>query len=244
MSKHQWLVRPSQVGALMTQGRKKDEMWGETALGVIQEAVLFHKYGIEQQEIINPKMEKGICNEAQNIDLAAEVLGWLDVNSKADKVRITNDFIIGEPDINTSILADIKSSWSANTFPWFKNPENKSYYFQLQCYMWLTGKEEAELVYVLSNHPQHIISSEIKKMTYYYIDRPFLFPEANSIEELWAYAEEKAEEAVMREAIIDHIPKEKRVKRFVIKRDDKVIEDIKERILEARKMFDELIETI
>jgi len=81
-------------------------------------------------------------------------------------------------------------------------------------------------------------------MTYYYIDRPFLFPDANSIEELWAYAEEKAEQIVMKEAIIDHIPKEKRVKRFVIKRDDIVIEEIKERILEARKMFDELIKTI
>jgi len=241
---HEWLVRPSQVGALMTQGRKKDEVWGQTAMDVIHEAVLFHKYAIEPQEIINAKLEKGVLNEAKNIDLAAQVLGWFDVNSNAPKIRLVNEFIIGEPDVNTSILADIKSSWSANTFPWFENPNNKDYFYQMQCYLWLTGKQQAELVYVLSNHPPHIIASETKRLTYYYADRPFLFSEANSIEDLWTMAEQKAEAIVMKEAIIDHIPIEKRVKRFVIERDEEAIEAIKNRIIEARKKFDELIKTV
>ena len=244
MNKHVWLVRPSQMGALFTQGRRKDELWGETALGVIQEAVLFHKYGIENAEIINPKIEKGVINEKENIKLAANVLGWFDVTGDEPKIRLVNDYMIGEPDVNTSILADIKTSWSANTFPWFKDPKNKDYYWQLQSYMWLTGKKQAELVYVLSNHPPHIISSEIKRLTYYYTDRPFLFPDANSIEELWSMAEQKAEAVVNIEAKVDHIPLNKRVKRFIIERDEEAIKSIKERIQEARKIFDELIKTI
>lgn len=241
---HVWLVRPSQMGALMTQGRKKEELWGETALGVIQEAVLLHKYGVEPTEVYNAKMEKGTLNEAQNIDLAAEVLGWFDVDSKAEKQKFVNDFIIGEPDVNTSILADIKSSWSANTFPWFKDPRNKDYFWQMQCYMWLTGKQQAELVYVLSNHPAHIIAAEVKRLTYYFADRPFLFPDAQSIDDLWAMAESKAEAVVMLEANVDHIPKEKRVKRFVIERDEDSILAIQERVREAREIFDKLYSEI
>jgi hypothetical protein len=243
-TKHQWLVRPSSVGDLMTGGRKKDELWGETALTVIQEAALFHKYGIEPGEIINAKIEKGNINERQNIEMASRVLGWIDVDPDAPKIRLVNDFIIGEPDVNSSILADIKTSWSANTFPWFKNPQNKSYFFQMQCYMWLTGKQQAELVYCLSNHPPHIIAAEVKRLTYYYADRPFLFQDANSIDELWTLAERKAESVVMKEAIVDHIPEERRVKRFIIERDEEAIQSIQERITQARELFDKYMNEI
>lgn len=241
---HCWLIRPSEMGSLMTSGKKKDEIFGQVALGVIREAVLFHKYGIEPNEIVNPKIEKGILNEAKNIELASKVLGWFDVDPNAPKIRLVNEFMIGEPDVNSSILADIKSSWSANTFPWFENPNNKDYYFQMQSYMWLTGKSEAELVYVLSNHPAHIISAEVKRLTYYYADRPFLFPDASSIDELWSMAEQKAEFMVNKEANYDHIPDERKVKRFIIKRDDQVIDSMKDRIIEARKIFDQLMTEI
>jgi hypothetical protein len=244
MSKHQWLVRPSSMGNLMSKGRNGND-FGETAMKVIHEAVLLHKYGIETDHKPTPSMEKGIFNEAPNIDIAARVLGWLDVNSSQEKIRIANDFFIGEPDINTSILADIKSSWSAATFPFFENPKSKQYECQLNAYMDLTGKQEAELVYVLSNHPQHIIGSEIRRLTYYYADRPHLFQfQDGTIEELWSLAEEKATEVVMKEGVYDHIPEEKRVKRFIIKRDNELIDKMHDRVEQARNIFDQLIETI
>lgn len=230
------------MGNLMSKGRNGNS-FGETAKKVIHEAVLLHKYGIETEVKPSPQMEKGIVNEKANIDLAAKVLGWLDVNSNTPKIRLFNDHFVGEPDINTSILADIKSSWSAQTFPFFEEPNNKSYLYQLNAYMDLTGKEEAELVYVLSNHPEYIIASEIKKLTYYYADRPHLF-EADSIDELWSLAEEKATEIIHKEACYDHIPDEKKVRRFIIKRDNQIIDDMHTRIQEARILFDELIETI
>lgn len=242
--KHQWLVRPSQMGALMSKGRTKDKAFGDTAMKVIQEAVLLHKYNVEAPEINTKEMDKGTFNESKNIEIASQVLGWQNVDANAPKIRKVNNWFIGEPDVNTdTLLADIKSSWSAQTFPFFKDPDNKTYYAQLQAYMDLTGKQEAELVYVLSSHPEHIIASEVKRLTYYYADRPHLF-KVDGIEELWTMAEEKATEQVNKESNVDRIPVSKRVKRFIIKRDDDFINQMHERVEEARKIFDELIETI
>lgn len=240
--KHSWLVRPSEMGDLMTQGRKKKEVWGDTAMKIIQKYVLFHKFGIEEPVVMTKQMDKGIYNEAKNMELAARIYGWVDVDTKQPKKRLVNDFFIGEPDHNGINLVDIKSSFSAETFPWFGNPDNKAYEYQLQAYMDLTGHQEAELVYVLSSHPEHLIRSEIKRLTYYFVDRPHEFNFMTSIDDLWTYAEEKATEIVMREAIVDHIPEEKRVRKFTIKRNNELIERMHERVIGARNIFDNLIE--
>ena len=65
-----------------------------------------------------------------------------------------------------------------------------------------------------------------------------------SIDHLWAVAEEKATEIVMREAKVSHIPEEKRVRRFIIKRDNEIINQMHQRVIDARNIFDELIEII
>jgi hypothetical protein len=245
MNQHEWLVRPSQLGQLMTKGRSKNKIFGETAMKIIQEAVLLEKYNIQPNDIYNSKLDKGVFNEKQNIALAKKVLNWQDVNPEAPQEKRVNSFFIGKPDINTrTLLADIKSSWNAQTFPWFDDPKNKIYYAQLQAYMDLTGKKQAELVYVLSNHPEHIVASEIKKLTYYFVDRPHLFIEANGIDDMWALAEEKATNIINKEAYYNHIPDNKKVRRFVIKRDDDFIKEAHERVLEARKIYDELIKII
>ena len=244
MKKHKWLIRPSQMGKLMTSGRGKDKIFGDTALKVIEEAVILHKFGVEPEQIEDKKMDKGTFNEPQNINLASKVLKWKGVSSDAEKIRLANDYFIGEPDINTpDLLADIKSSWNTKTFPWFKDPNNKDYRIQLHCYMDLTGKTEAELVYCLSNHPDHIFQAEVKRMTYYYAERPHLFPEADGIDELWTLAEEKAENKIYREGNFDQIDDKHKVKRFIIKKDDTLMDQIHERVIQARELFDELYKT-
>ncbi len=242
--KHSWLIRPSEMGDLMTQGRKKEQIWGDTAMKIIQKNVLFHKFGIEEPVVMTKQMDKGIYNEAKNMELAARTYGWIDVDTKQPKKRLVNDFFIGEPDHNGINLVDIKSSFSVDTFPWFGNPDNKDYEYQLQAYMDLTGHQEAELVYVLSSHPEYLIRSEIKRLTYYFVDRPHEFNFMTSIEDLWTYAEEKATEIVMREAMVDHIPEEKRVRKFTIKRNNELIERMHERVIAARNIFDNLMEQL
>lgn len=250
--KHEFLVRPSQLGNLMSKGRTKDKLFGDTAMKVIQDAVLLEKYNIEPEEIFRKEMDKGNFNEVQNIELAKKVLDWHDVDANADKKTRVNDYFIGTPDVNTkTLLADIKTSWGASSFPWFitadtkeeQLKEFKNYYYQLQAYLDLTGKDQAELVFVLSNHPEHIIASEVKRLTYYFADRPHLF-KIGGIEDLWTLAEEKATKEVNKQAYVDHIPEKNRVKRYIIKKDADVLKEVYERIDKAREIYDELIKTI
>ena len=107
---HKWLIRPSQMGKLMSSTRAKDQIFGDTALKIIKQNAYLHKYGIEPEIVSNYKMEKGIFNESINIDLASEVLKWKGVKGSDPKIRKSNDYFIGEPDVNTpDLLADIKS---------------------------------------------------------------------------------------------------------------------------------------
>jgi hypothetical protein len=164
--------------------------------------------------------------------MANEQFQWgIDVD--APKQRLVNSWVIGEPDLNQgSILADIKNSWSADTFPFFDTEiKNKSYIYQLQTYMWLSGQEEAHLVYTLTNAGENLIANEVQRLTYRLLERDENFHKSiNEVEEI-------AEKQVRAQLIFDHIPVEKRIKRFTIKRDDALIEEIKQRIEAARVMY-------
>tara|TARA_R110001632_G_scaffold223452_1_gene355211 strand:- start:35 stop:763 length:729 start_codon:yes stop_codon:yes gene_type:complete len=242
MKKHNWLIRPSQLGGLMSKGRGKD--FGETAMKLIQECALFHKYGIEPPMITSKYLEKGILNERGGMQLAKDVLNW-DIDIDAPKVRLFNDYMTGEPDINQSILGDIKCSFSSHTyFKTFFDTEvkNKAYLHQMNAYMMLSGHKQCELVYCLTNTPEHIIADQIQKVTYQLLKEPKY--QEKGMEDAFTMAEMEAERRVVSDSIFDKIPKEKRVKRFIIKRDDEMIEQICERIERARELFDEMFEQI
>ena len=78
-------------------------------------------------------------------------------------------------------------------------------------------------------------------MTYYYSERPHLFPEADGIDELWTLAEEKAENKIKSEGVFDQMTDEDKVKRFIVKKDPEFMAQIHERVIQARQLFDELI---
>ena len=60
----------------------------------------------------------------------------------------------------------------------------------------------------------------------------------------FTHAEAQAEKQVHNDSIFDKIPKEKRVKRFIIERDETIIWEIQERITKAREIFDQVFEAI
>lgn len=241
---HKWLIRPSSIGLLMSKGRAKGTTFGETALDLITEAVTFHKYGIEPEVVTTPALEKGIYNEPKNIDLASDVLGWYDVHSKLPKKRIINDYFSGEPDINTTILADIKTNYSPKNFFKVKRLQklkNQAYRYQLHAYMDLTGHTTSYLVYCLSDHPEHVRINEIEKLTYKIARDPELIELAGGREEAFTLAEERATKIIDNIAKVEHkVPKEKRIKCFEVKRDEGLLDEIKQRVTEAREIFDEL----
>lgn len=241
MKNHNWLIRPSQLGSLMSKGRGKD--FGDTAMKLIQECVLFHKYGIEPRPKTSKHMEKGILNEREGMQMAKDVLNW-DIDIDATKVRLFNDYLTGEPDINQSILGDIKCSFSSHTyFNTFLETEvkNKAYLYQMNAYMMLSGHKQCELVYCLTDTPDHIISDEIQKVTYQLLKEPMYHEKGMG--DAFTLAEAEAERRVLSDSKFGKIPKHKRIKRFIIERDEDLIEQICDRIEKAREIFDEMMKT-
>ena len=238
MKNHEYLVRASSIGDLMTGGRTKGAEWGDTSLGIIRKAVLSNKYGIEEY-VTSKHMEKGILNEAEGLEMYRTIVGG---SFPIDdiKQRLMNNYCSGEPDlIHDGIVVDIKNSWSANTFPfWDTEIKNKAYIYQLQAYLWLSGLESAKLVYTLTTTPEHIRQQEIQRLWFRLMDKP-----ENAIKEQFE-VEEMATEIISKEMIFDHIPVANRVKIFNVARDEEMIEAIQKRIELARDKYDELYNQI
>ena len=222
-------VRCSQIGKIMTNPRTKGERLSQTTKSYILELAIQEKYGIHK-EFWSRYTDKGNEVEDEAIKLVGEVLnvGFIYKNEE----RITNEYITGVPDVNTDVLIDVKSSWDAFTF--FEKVvedelKNKDYYYQLQGYMWLTDKQEALLCYCLIDTPLQIVEDEIRREHW----KQNLISESSDLRE---FVEDKH--------TFGHIPKEKRVKTHVVKRDDDVIEAIKTRIEECREYYNNLIQLI
>jgi len=222
------LFRCSSLGKLMTDPRTKSETLSETAKSYIQDLFKERELGI-YKEFSSRYTDKGLEMEDEAIQFASEVLNW-DFVIK-NETRFNNEWITGEPDINTdSLLADIKCSWNASTFPLFDETlKNKDYYYQLQGYMQLTGHDTSELVYCLMNTPLQIVEDEIRRQHW----------KLNLIEE-----DLEVRDAVQKMHNFDHIPNELRVKRFIVEKDEASQQKIKERVEVAREYYQQLLTQI
>jgi hypothetical protein len=218
-------IRCSQIGKIMTSPKTKGEVLSKTCKSYIQEIVIEEKYGI-RKEFWSRYTDKGNEVEDEGIELVNDVLnlGFIFKNDE----NLNNDYLTGTPDVNTNeILLDIKCSWDATTFPWFETEvPNKDYYYQLQGYMWLTGKDESLLCYCLINTPFQIVEDEVRREHW----KQNLIDESLDLRDF-----------VQAKHNFDHIPKEKRLKVFKIAKDESVIEQIKERIELARVYYNNLI---
>jgi hypothetical protein len=222
-------IRCSAIGKIMTNPRSKGEVLSQTTKSYIKELVLEHKYGI-RKEINSRYLDKGNIVENESIELTEKVLD-LDLIVKNESY-FENDFICGTPDIIMGdTIIDVKSSWSAHTFPFFLDEElpNKDYYYQLQGYMALTGATKGMVVYCLINTPEEIVLDEIRRTSW-------------SRHELDVTDETEAE--VRQQHEFDHIPEVNRVKAYYIDRDEDVIKAIYDRVKECRTYYQELWQKI
>ena len=221
-------IRCSALGRLMTAPRNKTELLSQTAKTYIQELVLEHKYGIKK-EFSSRYTDKGLQCEDEAISLVNDVLGLGFIFKNEEHYE--NDFITGTPDVNTNeILLDIKCSYEASTFPFFETEiPTLAYFYQLQGYLWLTGKNEALLCYCLVNTPIEIVEDEIRREHW----KHFKIDEDAEIRE---FVEKKHN--------FDQIPDNRKVKVFTIERDETVIWAIQNKVEEARIYYNNLIEMI
>lgn len=209
-------ISPSQCGKIM--GQKGIGKTGET---FVQEWLKSEIYG-KKKEVISKYMTKGIIEEDSNIDFVCKMLNFTAIKNTD---FFENDFMKGTPDIilNDEVI-DIKSSWDCFTFPIFETEINIDYFYQLQCYMELTGKRKARLVYVLGSTPDNIIVSEAKKLQYSF-----------------GYDYEEAYEMTLKRFDYSQISKNLKIKVFNIEYDKDVITKIQNRVKDCREYINNLL---
>lgn len=155
-------IRCSSLPKIMTNPRTKGEVLSETAKSEMIKIAKEDFYGYSSQ-ITNKYVEKGIEVEDKSIELLNAVKL---ANYKKNVVRLENDFLTGECDINDELndeIIDIKSSWSLETFPALPSDINiKDYEMQLRGYMMLYGRSKASVCYCMVSTPEGLTMYENK----------------------------------------------------------------------------------
>jgi hypothetical protein len=161
-------IRPSQCGKIMASSRKKGGL-SKTAKSYVDQWIKERIYGY-RNEISSKYLDKGNQVEDESIDFIAKHLNLKGI--KKNEKKFENDFIVGTPDVITKdTVIDMKNSWDCFTFPLLDNEiPNKDYFYQLQCYMALTGKKKAKLVYTLMNTPEDLVKYDLMSHNYDEID--------------------------------------------------------------------------
>jgi len=225
------LFRCSSWADLMTDPKTKAQKeageLSEGAKTLCIETWIAHKYGIKK-DITSKYLEKGIVSEEDGITLLSKVDKTFYVNNKA---RMSNEFITGEWDIlKDEHVIDIKCAWDA--FSFFKHLKDKeldkTYYWQLQGYMALTGAKTAEIAYCLVDTPDHLIEKEITNLWY-------KLGQIDQESQEWIEAETEARNNMI---FSDKIDTKDRVIRFKIDRNDEDIQKGYKRVLNARNWIE------
>lgn len=160
--------RASSLGKLMTSSRTKGEALSQTAKSyIIQKAKEdFFDY---RSELSNKYIAKGLAQEQDSIDL----LNLVRVESYIkNEEKVENQWLTGCCDIITdTLIIDIKSSWSLDTFPstTYELKDTSDYEWQGRAYMWLYDMPSFELCYVMVTTAPEIMG-EYENGALHYVD--------------------------------------------------------------------------
>jgi len=219
-------IRCSAIGQIMTDPKtkkdKEDGVLSQTAKTYLEtwyKETMFCR----KKEFTNKFLEKGIAVEDEAIELYSFISGndFLVKNEK----EYSNDYCTGTPDVVLpDLVVDVKSSWDLFTFPMFsKDIDNKMYWWQLQGYMWLTDRKYSELAYCLVNTPQDLILKEMNRLKW------------NSVGVLSEEEDNRLQELLEKNMTFSDIDKRNRVRIFKIQRDEEVLSQIQERVIQCRE---------
>lgn len=221
-------IRCSQIGKIIGTGKKHP---------LTQTAMSYCKFWLKEQlyerrmEFRSKYTDKGCIVEDESIDFIGEQLG-LGFLIKNDK-QFENDYFTGEPDIlppNLDLVIDAKNSWSWETFPILESEiPTTDYYWQLQGYMSLIGRNRAKLCYVLSDTPQHLIEREARRYCY-----------DNGFEELDIDIYNK----FLASMTYSEIPDNLKIKTFEIERNDEDIALAEKKVVECREYISTLLKQL
>jgi hypothetical protein len=155
------LFRCSSIGRLMTEPKTKAEgPLSKGAKSYIREIAAQDILGVEFA-VSSKEMEKGIECEADSIALFNRVCG---LSLEKNTERRANAWISGECDLfdpHARRGHDIKTSWSAMTFPIsVEDCKDAIYEWQMRGYMALWDADEWEVDYCLVDTPERLLRGE------------------------------------------------------------------------------------
>lgn len=202
----------SGLANLMVKARKAGEL-SETTKSYLRDLWIKETWGREKLETIGNKYTtKGIMCETDSIELYERVVGK--TYFKNNK-QLSNEFVIGTPDLIKPDVVDIKTSWDLYTFTGVdENKAVKDYYYQLLGYMWLTDTQTSTLAYCLVNTPDIMIQDELYRLS-------FKLPD------------DKVDQ-YRNNFVFDDIPEKLRVKDYLFERSEEDIEKLQNNIVLAR----------
>jgi len=162
------LFRASSFGHLMVEPKAKSELLSETTKTHLVDVFVSHKYS-RREEVDSKFLRKGNEREEDGITLISR----LDkVFYRKNEEHLSNEFIKGTPDLfsgnsimEADVIKDTKLSWSAHTFYRAKFSKlNPLYYWQIMCYLWLTGAKKGYVTYCLVNGTHQAITDEKRRL--------------------------------------------------------------------------------
>lgn len=168
-----YLFRCHSLSKIMTEPKtKEDKAAGK--LSVTTQTYLKQLHREERynrrQEYSSKYIEKGLTQEENAITLLSRVKKRY---LKKNTLRVNNKYLTGSPDLFSGLELmeceegwDTKCSWDIFTFPYPDDKLDKSYYWQNQGYMGITGARRWTTAYCLVNAPAALIHSEKKAVWY------------------------------------------------------------------------------
>lgn len=227
------LIRASSFGELMTEPVSKEaKAAGElskSAKTCLIKTYVKEVYGREK-DISTKQMEKGTVGEEKGIKMLSHFIGRPLVKNE---IQYKNDWVCGHPDVfDGDKVYDTKLSWDLWSFlPNVTETLDKGYFYQIQAYMWLTGRNSGAIAYVLTDCPEQIIEQE----------KFYLLKRMNVIsEESPEYIEAAAGLEI--NLIYPDIPLNEKILIINVDRDDEVIEKMKVKVEKAREYLQEFAE--
>ena len=149
-------VYASECHKLMTNPQNKSDELALTTKTWLKEEAVAQVLGLRKTVVTKPII-KGLVCEGKSIDLYNKVMH---TNYKKNGVTRDENGFRGTPDLITDEgIVEIKTSWDATTFPFFKDDvwrriKKAGYHWQCRVYMMLFDVDRAVVSYCLVDTPE------------------------------------------------------------------------------------------
>lgn len=221
----EYKFRASSIARIMP-AAKGNQVLSEGAKTFLQEIYADSIFG-ETPDVETVATKKGKAMENDAIRLLSKVDGKF-YDKHDENVTLENDYVCGHPDIDDKdeeTIIDIKVPFYVRKwFGYTHKQAVKNYKYQMQAYMWLRDYKTSVIAVCAMQTPDDLIFDDARKMGMY-----------RKAEELPEEKYQEWEQKLMNLHNISVIPETDRIKKFIVERDDVLIDSMKSKIKAARE---------